>query len=62
MIPGILGTQDLPDVYNTLAGKKLKITDPWDALFKPLTKSKINSLGKKYSIKDAIAGGCNADL
>jgi pimeloyl-ACP methyl ester carboxylesterase len=62
MIPGILDTLDLPDVYNALAGKKLKITDPWDALFKPLTKSKINHLVKKYSIKKAIAGGCNADL
>ncbi len=57
MIPGILETLDLPDVYNALAGKKLKITDPWDAMFKPLTKSKISSLNKKYSIKEAIAGG-----
>ena len=62
MIPGILDTLDLPDVYNALAGKKLKITDPWNALFKPLTKSKIDSLIKKYSIKNAIDGGCNADL
>jgi len=62
MIPGILDAMNLPDVYNALAGKKLKITDPWDALFKPLTKSKINSLINKYSIKKAIAGGCNADL
>jgi len=62
MIPGTLDTLDLPDVYNALTGKKLKITDPWDAMFKPLTKSKINSLVNKYSIKKAIAGGCNADL
>ncbi|MFA6104648.1 MAG: acetylxylan esterase [Victivallaceae bacterium] len=62
MIPGILDALDLPDVYNALAGKNLKMADPWDAMFKPLTKSKISSLIKKYSIKDAIAGGCNADL
>jgi dienelactone hydrolase len=37
MIPGILDTLDLPDVYNALACKKLKISAPWDALFKELT-------------------------
>ena len=62
MIPGILDTLDLPDAYNALDGKKLKIAEPWDALFKPLAKSKINSMIKKYSIKKAIIGGCNADL
>ena len=62
MIPGILDTLDLPDVYNALAGKKLKLAAPWDALFKPLTKSKIKSLIKKYSIKETIAGRCSADI
>lgn len=56
MIPGILDMLDLPDIYNALAGKKLKIFDPWDALFKPMTESKITSLVKKYSIKAAIIG------
>ncbi len=62
MVPGILDTLDLPDVYNALAGKKLKLTVPWDALFKALPQSKINRLIKKYSIKEAVAGGCNACL
>ena len=39
MIPGILDTLDLPDVYNALAGKKLKIVSRWNDLFRPLTKS-----------------------
>jgi hypothetical protein len=56
MIPGILDTLDLPDIYNALVGKKLTMSAPWDALFKPLTDSKISSLVKKYVIKKTIIG------
>ncbi|MHB9139514.1 MAG: alpha/beta hydrolase family protein [Victivallaceae bacterium] len=62
MVPGILDSLDLPDVYNALAGKKLRMLAPWNALFKPLSKTKIDSMIKKYSINQAIAGGCNVDI
>ena len=39
----VTGNLYLPDVDNALACKKLKFLSPWNALFKPLTKSKINS-------------------
>ncbi len=62
MISAILETLDLPDVYNALSSKKLKIVEPWDALFKVLRKSKVNSLMKKYSIKKTIVGVSRAEL
>jgi hypothetical protein len=33
----VTGNLYLPDVYNALACKKLKIAAPWNALFKQLT-------------------------
>lgn len=61
MVPGILDTLDLPDVYNALAVKKLKILEPWGALFKSLPKPETRSLIEKYSIKGSITIENNPD-
>ncbi|MFA6567267.1 MAG: acetylxylan esterase [Victivallales bacterium] len=37
MVPGVLDSFDLPDVYRALTGKQLRVINPWDSMFRTLT-------------------------
>ncbi len=54
MLYGVLRSTDLPEIYQHLRAKNIRIIEPWDNLMKPYTQELPDKTARKYNIIDLI--------
>ena len=50
MVPGVLRKTDLPEIYRSLAGKNLRLVDPWDVMMRDYSAEALSAALKQYGI------------